>query len=46
MTRQETDAIGKPINISKVIPKTKPWTKEEIEKARLKNIARANNKKG
>ena len=36
--RRDTDAIAKPIDISKVVFKTRPWTKEEAEKARQENI--------
>ena len=38
--RRSTDAIARPIDIKKIIPKNKPWTKEEAEKARIANKAK------
>lgn len=35
--RRETDAIATPININRIIPKVRPWTDEEAEKARIAN---------
>lgn len=39
--RMETDAIGRPIDITKIIPKVRPWTEEEAEKARIANKAKS-----
>ena len=32
--RRDTDAIARPIDISKIVPKVRPWTKEEAAKAK------------
>ena len=34
--RRDTDCVGIPIDVSKITPKVKPWTKEEAERERLK----------
>ena len=42
--RRNTDCIAKKVDINKIVPKRKPWTKEEVEKARLANIAKSKKK--
>ena len=43
--RRDTDAIAKPIDVAKITPRVKPWTREEARKAKLAHKAKAATKR-